>query len=265
MRVGFYQFRPQFGNVNANVKKVINALKGVAADLVVLPELPFTGYYFKDRSEVMALAEDPDNSTTIDSLKALCKERDFYLVTGFTERKRDKCFNSAVLIGPEGLLHTYRKLHLFYEEKNCFDPGDIPLQVNSVRDAVIGIMVCYDWAFPEVTRALALQGSEIICHPANLVLQYCQQTMLTRCLENRVFAITANRFGADKRPHGELKFTGASQIVAPGGMRLFSAPRQRQSLFITEIDPTAAHDKKITALNDLMLDRRPGFYTTLTE
>lgn len=265
MRIGFYQFRPAFGRVSQNVQKVVKALHGAGAELIVLPELAFTGYYFSDREEVMALAEDPQNSPTVDALVALCRDNDFYLVTGFTERKQDKCFNSALLIGPEGLLHTYRKLHLFNEEKYWFDDGDIPLQVNSVRGASIGIMICFDWAFPEVTRVLTLQGADIVCHPSNLVLSYCQQTMLARCLENRVFAVTANRFGSDNRPHGALKFTGRSQVVAPGGELLFRAAAQREMLHITTVDPEVARDKFITGLNDLIVDRRPEFYGELVK
>lgn len=263
MRVGFYQYRPLFGKVSRNVRKVVRALREADADIIVLPELAFTGYYFSGRDETLALAEDPRASAVVDSLVALCREKDFYLVTGFTERRHDKCFNSALLLGPEGLLHTYRKLHLFNEEKHWFDEGDIPLQVNTVRDARVGIMICFDWAFPEVSRVLALQGSDVICHPSNLVLAYCQQTMLSRCLENRVFAVTANRFGADERPHGKLRFTGRSQVVAPGGEILFRASAQREVLQIIEIEPDKARNKYMTELNDLMADRRPEFYTAL--
>jgi predicted amidohydrolase len=126
------------------------------------------------------------------------------------------------------------------------------------------MMVCFDWAFPEVTRSLVLQGAEIICHPSNLVLTFCQQTMLTRCLENHVFAITTNRYGADTRPQGSLRFTGKSQIVAPGGLLLNSAPAQRDALAIVDIDPADARSKMITPLNDLLGDRRPECYQELT-
>ncbi|MFO1435024.1 MAG: nitrilase-related carbon-nitrogen hydrolase, partial [Gammaproteobacteria bacterium] len=232
--------------------------------LIVLPELAFTGYYFADRDEALTLAEDPDSSDTVAALIQLARQRDFFLVTGFTERKQDKLFNSSLLIGPDGLVHTYRKLHLFNTEKEVFDAGDTPLSVQEVRGVRIGMMVCFDWAFPEVTRSLALQGADIIAQPANLVLGFCQQTMLTRCLENRVFAITANRFGTDKRPHGEVTFTGRSQIVAPGGQLLQRAASKRQCLYLTEIDPGLARNKAITARNDLLQDRRPEFYIELT-
>jgi predicted amidohydrolase len=265
MKVGYYQFRPLFGKVRQNVKKVVNALQDVKADLIVLPELAFTGYYFQNKNELKSLAEDPVKSATVEALVKLCRKNNFHLVTGFAEKSRDKIFNSALLIGPNGIEHTYRKLHLFNEEKKYFDAGDIALQVNTVKEVKVGMLVCFDWVFPEAMRSLTLQGAEVIAHPSNLVLTFCQEAMITRCLENRVFAITTNRFGADKRPHGELKFTGKSQIVAPGGVLIQRAASQREVLFITEIDPALSHQKNITPMNNLIEDRRPEYYQNLID
>lgn len=265
MKAGYFQFKPQFGKVKANLKKVLSELDGHDADLIVLPELAFTGYYFSSRKEAYDMADDVTSSDIVDSLIELCKKNNFYLVTGFTEKYLDKCFNSSLLIGPEGLIHTYRKIHLFNEEVNIFDKGDIPLEVNTILDCKIGMMVCFDWVFPEVSRTLALMGADIICQPANLVLTYCQQTMLTRSLENRVYSITANRFGEDKRPQGSLKFTGKSQIVAPNGDRLHSAPAQKSEIFTMDIDVSLASNKMITEYNHVLDDRRPEFYQTLIQ
>ena len=265
LRVGYYQFKPVFGKIEKNLNKIIKTFKNVNADIVVLPELAFSGYYFKDREEAKFLSEDPNHSSTFESCVALCHDRDFYLVTGFAEKAKDKYFNSAALIGPEGIIHIYRKLHLFNEEKNWFDPGDIQLQVNEVRETKIGIMICFDWIFPETMRILSIQGADIICHPSNLVLDYCQQAMLSRTIENMVFAITTNRYGEDKRPHGSLKFTGKSQIVAPKGILIHRAKSQQEELFITKIDPQLARDKNITPLNQIVTDRRPEFYKALTK
>lgn len=259
-RIGYYQFRPVFGQTKKNLLNVVNALHDLNADLIVLPELPFTGYFFQDRDEVMRLSEDPLNSPIVEGLAALCKERNLHIVSGFAERKGDRCFNSALLIGPKGLEHTYRKLHLFNQEKRWFDPGDIPLQVQIVGGVKIGMMICFDWIFPEVMRSLSLQGAQIVCHPSNLVLNYCQDAMRTRCIENMVFSVTANRFGSDKRPQGELKFTGQSQITAPKGLVIHKALPQRETLFVAEIEPALALNKNITDLNDLQKDRRPEFY-----
>ncbi len=265
MRVGFYQFNPEFGHVHQNVTRVINALQDVRADIIVLPELPFTGYLFRDRRELALLAEEIPRSETIGVLATLCRRRDFFIVTGFAEKAGDRLFNSAVLVGPGGVLHVYRKLHLFNTEKECFDPGDTPLEAVTVRDARVGMMVCYDWRFPEVARVLTLKGAQLICQPANLVLPWCQQTMLTRSLENNVFSVTANRHGTERRPHGKLTFTGQSQIADPRGNRLCRAPKDTDALCIEDIDIAQADEKKMTPQNDLLTDRRPEFYGELVK
>jgi predicted amidohydrolase len=256
MKIGFYQFSPCFGEVPDNLDKILAALQGAQADLIVLPELPFTGYLFADRAELAGLAEDPKSSPTVEALVDLCRRQGFHLVTGFAEKYSDKIYNSSLLLGPSGIVDVYRKLHLFDREKLYFDPGDLPLRVNSVAGVKIGMMVCFDWIFPETCRVLALQGAEIICHPSNLVLNYCQQSMLTRALENAVFAVTANRTGEEKG----LKFTGQSQIVAPRAELLHRAGVEEEILFVTEIDPAKARDKMITGRNDLFEDRRGEWY-----
>lgn len=263
MKVGFYQFRPLFGKPEQNSQKILSALENVDADLIVLPELALSGYYFKDKNEALKYAEDPDNSARLDSLVNLANKKNLHLVVGFAEKQGKQCYNSAALIGPNGIEHIYRKVHLFNEEKFCFDPGDTPFIVNDINGVKIGIMICFDWVFPEVTRVLAMQGAQIICQPSNLVLTFCQQTMLARCIENKVFAITANRYGTDKRPQGSLKFTGKSQLVAPGGVLLHRAASQRDALYISEINPTDADNKMITEHNGVLSDRRPEFYSLL--
>jgi predicted amidohydrolase len=121
-------------------------------------------------------------------------------------------------------------------------------------------MICFDWIFPEVARSLALKGADIICHPSNLILPHCQDAMVTRCIENRVFAITSNRTGTEKRPKEELTFTGRSQIVDPKGRVLTQANAEEEKLCIIEIDPLLAKDKKVTPNNHIFEDRRTDFY-----
>jgi len=263
VRIGYYQFAPVFGDKTRNLEHLLDALAGVEADIVVLPELPFTGYLFRDRVELEEMAEDPAESAIVESLTGLCKARDFYCVTGFAERAPGACFNSALLLGPEGLVHTYRKLHLFCEEKTIFEAGDRPLAVHEIAGIRMGMMICFDWALPEVARTLALKGADVICHPSNLVLDYCQQTMKARCIENSIFAVTANRYGTDERTHGTVTFTGRSQIVDPRGNVLHRSTRGEDDLVIVDIDVNRARDKKITPWNDLLGDRRPEFYREL--
>jgi len=226
----------------------------------VLPELPFTGYSFRDRKELCSLADDPGSSPIIKRLSELCAGCSFRIVTGFAERAGDKYYNSSLLVGPDGVESCYRKLHLFNMEKELFDPGDLPLEVIAVGETRIGMMICFDWVFPEVARTLALRGADIICHPANLVLSYCQRTMLSRCTENLIFSVTANRIGEEDRFGTALAFTGRSQVVAPGGDVLIRSGKDVQELAIADIDPSRARDKMMTPLNHILTDRRPDFY-----
>ena len=260
-RVGFCQFRPRFGKPEANLAGVLRLLEGVRAALIVLPELPFTGYYFRDRAEAMALSEVPRKSRLVEALVETCRKRSLHIVTGFAEREGDRCFNASLLLGPKGILQTYRKIHLFNREKSWFDPGNLPLNVRRVGGARVGMMICFDWAFPEIARSLALQGMEVLCHPSNLVLpKHCQLAMRVRCLENAVFAVTANRCGEERRPHGALRFTGRSQVAGPRGEVLFQAPAAKGMVHVERIDPSRARDKNLTPRNHLLRDRRPEFY-----
>ncbi len=259
-KIGYYQFRPLFGKPDKNLAKIVNALQGVEADLMVLPELPFSGYYFRDREEVYDFAEEIQTSDIIAKLTALCRKKQMHIVTGFAERFNDKLFNSALLISGDGICAVYRKIHLFNKEKEWFDPGESSLTVQTISDVRIGMIICFDYAFPEAARKLALQGADVICHPSNLVLNHGQKVMTARSFENGVYTITANRCGTERRPHGDLRFTGKSQLVNPRGEILHRAPAQREELFVTTIDIDPARDKKLTPFNDLLKDRRPEFY-----
>jgi len=127
----------------------------------------------------------------------------------------------------------------------------------------VGMMICFDWIFPEVVRILALEGAEIICQPANLVLPWCQRAMVTRAIENRIFIVTANRIGREKRGERELKFTGGSQITGHEGELLLQASLEGEEVGIVDLDPSIARDKAITQENDLFSDRRPDLYYQL--
>jgi predicted amidohydrolase len=183
------------------------------------------------------------------------------IVAGLPERAGAACYNSAVVVGPSGFIGCYRKAHLFFEETLFFTPGDTGFQVWDIGPAKIGVMICFDWYYPEAARTLALKGAEIICHPSNLVLPNCPDSMPVRCLENRVFAITSNRIGSETRGgKDQLTFIGNSEVVAPRGAILHRAPRDQEELCIVEIDPADARNKALTPYNDLLRDRRESLY-----
>jgi predicted amidohydrolase len=124
-------------------------------------------------------------------------------------------------------------------------------------------MICFDWFFPETTRILALQGADIICHPANLVLPYCQDAIITYCLVNRVFAITANRTGEEARGSKKWRYTGKSQITSPEARVLYQAAEENEEVGVVEIDVTKSRNKRLNKYNDFFDDRRVELYQDL--
>lgn len=263
MRIGFLQFSPEFGAVKRNLDFIAKRLEGVAADLVVLPELGNSGYLFVAQKEVASLAETVPGPTT-EFLHEVARKNDVHLVLGLPERDGDRFYNSAVLVGPSGLIGSYRKVHLFYEEKRYFQPGNRGFPVFEFNGVKVGLLVCFDHLFPEAARALALQGAQLICHPSNLVLPTkAQLSTRVRAMENRLFWVLCNRFGTEDRGDKRLTYTGESQVVDPDGQVLVGAPQAGEALSVVEIDPAQALDKHVTRLNDLFEDRRPQVYQAL--
>jgi predicted amidohydrolase len=266
MRVGVYQNHPEFGETQANVAKAVLDLSSIDAQLVVLPELFNTGYQFVSMQEMDSLAESIPSGDTCRAMISLARDRDMFLVFGLAEKDGTRFYNSAVLVGPDGFIGKYRKTHLFFEEKDFFYPGDTGFNVYDIGLARIGIMICFDWWFPEAARALALGGADIICHSSNLVLPHCQKAMEIRALENGLFAITANRVGTESRGGKEpLTFTGESQIVDNSGkIRVKMSVTETGSAWAV-IDPEEARNKSISSRNDRFIDRRPECYDILMD
>lgn len=261
MRIGYLQFRPEFGAVERNLRRARELLGDKRADLWVLPELFSTGYQFTSPQEARELAEPVPDGPTTRALLAWAREWSCYIAAGLAELAPQGVYNSAVLVGPQGPLLLYRKTHLFYWEKEHFLPGDTGFQVAEVGGVVVGLMVCFDHLFPEAARTLALKGAQVIAHPANLVLPgIAQLTMRVRALENRVFTVTANRVGEERRGGEALRFTGQSQIVSPRGEVLAGSGEETEEAVAVEIDPGEALDKEITPFNHLFSDRRVGLY-----
>lgn len=259
MIIGYIQNAPLFGEKEKNFAQVRDLALGVKADLLVLPELFATGYTFTSEQEARSLAE-PADGPTAHFLKELSEQTGAVVVAGFIEEEGGRIYNSSIMVHGTKILGTYRKIHLFNKEKLWFSPGDKPLDVYQVNGMNIGMMICFDWFFPETARTLAIRGAQIIAHPSNLVMPYCQNSMVTRCLENRVFAVTANRIGREARGEDDFTFTGRSQITGFDGSILASAPLDEISIRTVEIDIHHADNKLINPFNDLIGDRRKDFY-----
>ena len=265
MRVAFVQFDPQFGRISDNIDKATSMVASIDADLIVLPELCFSGYAFTSRAETASLAESIPDGFTMKHMKELSAGLDCGIVYGFPEICGQRLYNSCAFVSPEADIRVYRKLHLYYYEKEWFDAGDKMLNVFEFRGCRIGMMICYDWIYPEVARTLALRGAHLICHPANLVMSYCQSAMITRCLENGIFAVTANRIGIEARGDFNFEFTGESQILSATGEILYRASKNKEEYGVADIDFRASENKVINLKNNLWEDRRTEFYGMETD
>jgi predicted amidohydrolase len=270
MQVAVAQTQPRLGenerNLEAGLARFDEAV-AAGAELLVLPECAIPGYMFESLDEAMPFAEEIPGPTT-EALEEECRRLGAHVVCGLLEREGDVLYNAAVLVGPDGLIGSYRKTHLPFLGVDRFTtPGD-ELPVFDTPLGRIGLEICYDLRFPEVTRTLALRGAEIVAHPTNFPMAAKVQTeviTLARAAENRIYLLTANRVGKER--WGE--FCGWSQIVDPFGKRLAEADETEEKLLVADIDLEKARDKDYVIPGEYELylfgDRRPGLYGALVE
>jgi predicted amidohydrolase len=258
VKLAVVQFCPAFCDRDESIRRLdplLDSCRG--ADLIVLPELSNSGYNFKSRDEAMQCAEPVDSGPFLDYLTRKSGELNCEIVAGFNERAGDRLYNSAALLSAVGLEGWYRKMHLFVDEPDYFQPGDLGLPVFDRDYGTIGILICFDWCFCETWRILALRGAELICHPSNLVIPgKAQKAVPVHAMTNRVFIATANRIGTER----ELTFTGLSLIADPRGEVLCQASQAQAGVTTVELDPAQARDKAMTRRNDAFGDRRPDEY-----
>jgi len=255
IKVGFSQIYVAFKDPSKNINKIENILERTNADMLVFPELALSGYEIENKKELKKYSHAADEEI-FKGIIRISREKSMAVVFGFAEKEKSKIYNSSMLIDEKGKRYIYRKSHLFFREKILFDRGETGFFISKVKGAKVGMMICFDWFFPEAMRTLALAGAEIIAHPSNLVMPYCQFAMKTRCLENRVFAITSNRVGVEKK----TKFTGKSQITGTKGEILAKADEGKERIRIVEINPYDAKNKKINKMNNIFDDRRKELY-----
>jgi len=259
LKIGFVQFSPLFGQKEKNFQKVSDLLKDLTADIIVLPELFNTGYLFLNKEELKIHSEEAKRGETYNFVHSLSKEKNCLIGYGFAEKENDKYYNSMALVSPEGMVGLYRKTHLFFEEWFIFTPGNLPYEVYEYQGVKIGMLICFDYIYPEAMRTLALKGAQIVLLPANLILHFCPDAMVTRSVENRIFTVLADRVGREDRGGKNLKFIGRSQIVAPNGEILIRVGDE-ECVKVLEIDPRIALDKKVTPHNDIFKQRREDLY-----
>ncbi len=242
LSVSVIQLGPEFGCKQKNLEKSSHLIRSAAAEgakLMVLPELCSTGYVFQNKTELYDLAEPVPNGPSVLFWENLSSELDCYIIAGIAELDADgiRVFNSVVLIGPNGYIGRYRKLHLWGEEKLYFEPGNEGLPVFYTPYCRIGMLICYDMWFPEAFRLLALQGVDVICCSSNWIDHSPAEpsTMgvvhaMAGASSNKVFVAVSNRVGAER---GAL-FAGNSLVTGTNGRMLAGPMNNSVEGFITQ-------------------------------
>jgi 5-aminopentanamidase len=272
VRVAAVQSAPRIGEVDANLKAILAQFReasAAGARLVVFPECALTGYGFETKDEAMQYAE-PVPGLSSRELATACAETGSYAIYGLLERDGDRLFNVVVLVGPDGLVGSYRKVHLpFLGVDRFVDPGDRPFEVFEADGLRIGMHICYDGSFPETGRVLTLLGADVLVLPTNWPIQSlttAEHLPATRAIENVVYVMAVDRVGEERG----CEFAGRSSIAGPGGEILAKAGPDSEEIIYSEIDPALARRKRLVRVPgkyeiDRIADRRPGFYGIIVE
>jgi len=259
------------GDVDANRSKIVESLRTAAesgAELAIFPECAITGYCFDSLEEAAPFAEPIDGPSS-EAIAHACRETGAHVVAGFIEKEGSKFYNAAMLVGPNGIIGGYRKVHLpFLGVDRFLTPGDKPFRVFDLPFGRIGINICYDASFPEAARALKLLGAELIILPTNWptgAWRTAEFMINSRACENHVNFAAVNRCGVERG----WEFIGRSKVVDCNGDTLGEASREGEEILSIEVDLQEANKNKIVNVAgsyeiDRLADRRPEFYGIIT-
>jgi predicted amidohydrolase len=269
-RVAAVQMEPKLGQLDANLSRILEGFENATAagaSLVVFPECALSGYGFSTREEGLAHAVSID-SAPVRQVAAACERHQGFCIFGLLELDGPRLFNACVLTGPQGVIATYRKVHLPFLGIDMFaDPGDRPFAVHDAGGIKIGMHICYDAGFPESARVLTLLGADLLVLPTNWPTHSecaAEHMIPTRAMENNVYVMAVNRVGEESG----FRFIGTSSIVDPGGRRLAKAGADSEELLVADVTPSLARQKRLVRVPgrhviDRIADRRPRFYDIL--
>lgn len=268
------QLEPVLGDVPANIAQTVAAVHTAAdggARLVVLPEAASAGYMFADADEAFRYAELIPGGPTVTAWARVAAERHVWIAGGLTERCGGSLFNSAVLVGPDGVASVYRKVHLWNDEKRIYAPGDLGFPVVDTPLGRIGMLICYDAWFPESFRSCRLAGADIVCAPSDWVpvpgqppgLAMANLMCMTGAHSNQMYVAAASRIGVERAQ----EFIGSSVIVDHTGWLLAGpAAGDRGELLLAWIDPVGTRaERRENPFNQPVADRRPESYRSSEE
>ncbi len=272
MRIAAVQMDVTLGDVDRNLQAIEDRFRECTrngVELAIFPECAVSGYCFESLDEARPFAQSLDGPA-VARMISLCRELNAFAIFGMIEHDEERFFNAAVLTGPEGVIGSYRKVHLpFLGVDMHVQYGDRPFAVHEAGGVRVGMNICYDSAFPEGSRCLALQGADLVALPTNWppgAECVAESVLNTRALENCIYYAAANRVGEERG----FQFIGRSRICAPNGTTLAVSNDESETILYADIDPEVARMKRVVRepgrhAIDRMADRRPEMYEALIE
>lgn len=272
VKIAGVQMNPKITKNRENLDQILRQTKVAAqegADLIVFPECAVAGYVFASREEALPFLESVPGAST-DKLAACCQELGVHVIVGLLEKDGNRAYNTAVLLGPEGIIGKYRKSHLPYLGVDRFlDAGDGPFRVYPTAVGNIGLLICYDCNFPEVSRVMALLGADILALPTNWPEGRDKPPRFlvpARAYENRVHFVAVNRVGKERG----TGFHGHSKIVSSLGETLAEASGDTEEIIYAEVSLAEARQKRMVIKPgefelDFLRHRRPDLYGEITK
>jgi predicted amidohydrolase len=267
-KIACVQMDCRLGNSEHNLEVIRARLceaAGNGARLVIFPECALTGYAFDSKEEAWLHAETLPGPSTF-FLAGDCRDLGIWAIVGLVEcAKNRKLFNSCALIGPNGPIVSYRKIHLPYLGVDRFvTPGDKPFAVHDLGGLRVGMTICYDGSFPESARVLMLLGADLVVLPTNwptgaaTTVKYLVQA---RALENHIYYAAVNRVGEERG----FRFIGQSRVVDCNGELLTATDDDQPAILYAELDPARPRNKHIVKIPgkyelDRLAHRRPEMY-----
>lgn len=251
----------------ATMERMLHQTAQAGARLTIFPECSATGYCFASIEECREVAQ-PIPGPITEQMTAACSRTSSYAVIGMVESDGGRLFNAAVLVGPNGVVGSYRKVHLPYLGLDMHTtPGDRPFAVHDVEGVKVGLNICYDSSFPEASRCLAVLGADLIVLPTNWppgAECLARMGIATRAMENAIYYAAVNRVGTERG----FKFIGRSSICAPDGAELAVAEGTDEQVLYAEVDTAKSRRKHIIRVPDKheidrLADRRPEMYEAL--
>jgi predicted amidohydrolase len=273
MRIAGVQMDIELANVRANLEKMAARIREAAshgAKLIVFPECAATGYCFETADEAREMAESVPGPIT-EQMTQVCASLHCYTVFGMIEEdEQGHLFNVAVLVGPSGVVGSYRKVHLPYLGLDRFTThGERPFAVHEIDGLRVGMLICYDTSFPEPARTLTLHGADLIVLPTNWppgAETTAQFVINARAVENNVYFMSVNRVGNERG----FRFIGHSRIAHPFGTTLSEAGGEGEVILYADVEPHIARKKHLVRVAgkheiDRLADRRPAMYGQLVK